>query len=205
MVYLQGWNVKQLMLSHCTLPALHCSLRQQHARCQYGTWTLLGSVRQRGQLISASLKNQIITKQKRLILEATAGRCLPETCRPSPSWGPPHFAGWFHCTQSPLFVFQCLEQQTAPAPEKWRKRALIPRAPALLRHCWERNEKRLLPGCESGTDRYWLSTRSSSSGTGRTWGAPLAACCGAQRLLLEPRSGWTWRCCWTRPAVGAFA
>lgn len=72
------------------------------------------------------------------------------------------------------------------------------------RHCWGTIKKRLLPGCESGPDRYLLSTRSSSSGTGRTWGALLAACCGGQRLLLEPHSGWTWRCCWTRPAVGAF-
>lgn len=128
---LHVWNVKQVMVSHCTLPARHSGLRQQHARCQYGTWTRLGSVGERTVKFSF-FKNQNTAKQQRLVLRATGGRCSPEICRSSPCWGPPHFAGWFHCTQSPWFVFRCLEQQTAPAPERGRMAPLIPRAPASL-------------------------------------------------------------------------
>lgn len=46
-----------------------------------------------------------------------------------------------------------------------------------------------LPGCGNGPDRRWLSTHSSSSGTERTWGALLEACCGGHHLLLGLHSG----------------
>lgn len=51
------------------------------------------------------------------------------------------------------------------------------------------------PGCESGPNKHWLSTRSSSSGTARISGERPESCCEEPRLLLGLHSGWTWHCC----------
>lgn len=64
-----------------------------------------------------------------------------------------------------------------------------PRATAVFCQNWEINKISTLPGCVNGPDRHWLSTHSSSSGTEKTWGALLEACCGGHHLLLGLHSG----------------